>query len=217
MSEVYEVGRKSFEDMTEMLLNNKNISNDQRRGLREAYVLSKREEYCLIGKSDDEVEEIIRKKSPKDRLSMMKCFKVPYSQHKRRLTVDELIKGFQKEMNGCFPSLRRSLMNAEEKRQKRLADDRERSAIAKANDIGAIKDCRTRLQNITTQQPASRSRANPVFEKLIAVVFDRVLQAVRQVNTLVQARTEAAAIEEEGRIARRARERSAEGQCVICK
>ena len=25
MSEVYEVGRKSFEDMTEMLLNNKNI------------------------------------------------------------------------------------------------------------------------------------------------------------------------------------------------
>ena len=64
MSEVYEVGRKSFEDMTEMLLNNKNISNDQRRGLREAYVLSKREEYCLIGKSDDEVEEIIRKKSP---------------------------------------------------------------------------------------------------------------------------------------------------------
>ena len=56
LSEVYEVGRKSFEDMTEMLLNNKNISNDQRRGLREAYVLSKREEYCLIGKSDDEVE-----------------------------------------------------------------------------------------------------------------------------------------------------------------
>ena len=136
MSEVYEVGRKSFEDMTEMLLNNKNISNDQRRGLREAYVLSKREEYCLIGKSDDEVEEIIRKKSPKDRLSMMKCFKVPYSQHKRRLTVDELIKGFQKEMNGCFPSLRRSLMNAEEKRQKRLADDRERKAIAKANESG---------------------------------------------------------------------------------
>ena len=83
MSEVYEVGRKSFEDMTEMLLNNKNISNDQRRGLRETYVLSKREEYCLIGKSDDEVEEIIRKKSPKDRLSMMKCFKVPYSQRKR--------------------------------------------------------------------------------------------------------------------------------------
>ena len=54
MSEVYDVlfdgfvphrtdvmlGRKSFEDMTEMLLNNKNISNDQRRGLREAYVLS---------------------------------------------------------------------------------------------------------------------------------------------------------------------------------
>ena len=136
MSEVYEVGQKSFEDMTEMLLNNKNISNDQRRGLREAYVLSKREEYCLIGKSDDEVEEIIRKKSPKDRLSMMKCFKVPYSQHKRRLTVDELIKGFQKEMNDCFPSLRRSLMNAEEKRQKRLADDRERKAIAKANESG---------------------------------------------------------------------------------
>ena len=146
MSEVYEVGRKSFEDMTEMLLNNKNISNDQRRGLREAYVLSKREEYCLIGKSDDEVEEIIRKKSPKDRLSMMKCFKVPYSQHKRRLTVDELIKGFQKEMNDCFPSLRRRLMNAEEKRQnrlanesgekrqKRLADDRERNAIARANE-----------------------------------------------------------------------------------
>ena len=48
MSEVYEVGRKSFEDMTEMLLNNKNISNDQRRGLREAYVLSKREEYWQV-------------------------------------------------------------------------------------------------------------------------------------------------------------------------
>jgi len=48
MSEVYEVGGNLFEDMTEMLLNNKNISNDQRRGLREAYVLSKREEYCLI-------------------------------------------------------------------------------------------------------------------------------------------------------------------------
>ena len=148
MSEVYDVlfngfvplrtdvmlGRKSFEDMTEMILNNKNISNDQRRGLREAYVLSKREEYCLIGKSDDEVEEIIRKKSPKDRLSMMKCFKVPYSQRKRRLTVDELIKSFQKEMNDCFPSLRRSLMNAEEKRQKKLADDRERNAIARANE-----------------------------------------------------------------------------------
>ena len=134
MSEVYEVGRKSFEDMTEMLLNNKNISNDQRRGLRETYVLSKREEYCLIGKSDDEVEEIIRKKSPKDRLSMMKCFKVPYSQHKRRLTVDELIKGFQKEMNDCFPRLRRSLMNAEENCQKRLAADRERHAIARANE-----------------------------------------------------------------------------------
>ena len=136
ISEVYEVGGNLFEDMTEMLLNNKNISNDQRRGLREAYVLSKREEYCLIGKSDDEVEEIIRKKSPKDRLSMMKCFKVPYSQRKRRLTVDELIKSFQKEMNDCFPRLRRSLMNAEEKRQKRLADDRERKAIAKANESG---------------------------------------------------------------------------------
>ena len=86
MSEVYDFYvrvRPSFEDMTEMLLN---ISNDQRRGLREAYVLSKREEYCLIGKSDDEVEEIIRKKSPKDRLSMMKCFKVPYSQRPLRLT-----------------------------------------------------------------------------------------------------------------------------------
>ena len=60
---------------------------------------------------------------------MMKCFKVPYSQHKRRLTVDELIKGFQKEMNDCFPSLRRSLMNAEEKRQKRLADERGKEVL----------------------------------------------------------------------------------------
>ena len=83
MSEVYEVGGKLFEDMTEMLLNNKNIVNDQRRGLREAYALSKREEYCSIGKSDDEVEEIIQKKLSKDKLSMMRCFKVPYSQRKR--------------------------------------------------------------------------------------------------------------------------------------
>ena len=134
MPEVYGVRGKSFEDMKELLLNNKNISNDQWRRLRVAYVLSKREEYCLVGKSDDEVEEIIRKKSPKDRLSMMKCFKVPYSQHKRRLTVEELIKRFQKEMNDCFPSLRRSLMNAEEKRQQKLADDRERNAIARANE-----------------------------------------------------------------------------------
>ena len=106
MSDVYEVGGKSFEYMKEILLNNKNISNDQRRELREA------EEYCLIGNSDDEVEEIIRNKSSKDWLSMMKCFKVLYSQRKRQLTVDELIKGFQKEINDCYPSLRRSLMNA---------------------------------------------------------------------------------------------------------
>lgn len=83
--------------------------------------------------------------------------------------------------------------------------------------VGAIKDVRTRLHRISTQQLSSRSRANPVFEKLIAVVFDRVLQAVRQVNTMVQARTQAAAIEEEDRIVRRARERASEGQCVICK
>ena len=68
MSEVYRVGGKSF-------------------GL---CILSKREEYCLIGKSKSG-EEIIRKKSSKDRLSMMICFKVPYSQRKRRLTVDEWI------------------------------------------------------------------------------------------------------------------------------
>lgn len=83
--------------------------------------------------------------------------------------------------------------------------------------VGAIRDCRTRLHRISTQQSPSRSKSDPVFEKLIAVVFDRVLQAVRQVNTLVQARTQAAAIEEEGRIARRARERASEGQCIICK
>ena len=55
MPEVYGVRGKSFEYMKEILLSNKNISNDQRRRLRVAYVLSKREEYCLVGKSDDEV------------------------------------------------------------------------------------------------------------------------------------------------------------------
>ena len=181
MSEVYEVGRKSFEDMTEMLLNNKNISNDQRRGLRETYVLSKREEYCLIGKSDDEVEEIIRKKSPKDRLSMMKCFKVPYSQRKRprRLPVDELIKSFQKEMNDCFPRLRRSLMNAEENCQKRLAADRERHAIARANESAEKRQKRLADE----RERRAIARANESAEKRQKrLAADRERHAIARAN-----------------------------------
>ena len=203
MSEVYEVGQKLFEDMTEMLLNNKNISNDQRRGLREAYVLSKREEYCLIGKSDDEVEEIIRKKSPKDRLSMMKCFKVPYSQHKRRLTVDELIKGFQKEMNGCFPSLRRSLMNAEEKRQKRLADDRERSAIAKANESGEKRQKRMAAD----KERHAIAKANESEEKRQKrLADDRERKAIAKANESGEKRQKRLADERERRAIARANE-----------
>jgi len=161
LPEVYGVRGKLFEYTKEMLLNNKNISNDQRRRLRVAYVLSKREEYCLVGKSDDEVEEIIWKKLSKDKLSMMRCFKVPYSQQKRRLTVDELIKSFQKEMNDCFPRLRRSLMNAEEKRQKRLAANKKRSAIARANESAEKRQKRLAAD----RERSAIARANESAEK----------------------------------------------------
>ena len=78
--------------------------------------------------------------------------------------------------------------------------------------VNGLKDCRSRLQ----QQSSSRNRDHPFFESLIAVVLDRVLHAVVQVNSLVETRMQAAAREEEARGARRVRERAAAGQCVIC-
>ena len=86
--------------------------------------------------------------------------------------------------------------------------------------VDALKEGRTRLERFSTQQSSSGVSTNddpPVFEKLITVVFERVVHAVRQVNSVLAEKTQAAATEEEARIARRVRERSAEGQCVICK
>lgn len=92
--------------------------------------------------------------------------------------------------------------------------------------VNALKDCRTRLQNISTQQqqsssgksrPNQRARPNPIFESLIEVVIGRVLHAVVQVNSLIESKTQAATVDEEARIARRVRERAAQGQCIICK
>jgi fido (protein-threonine AMPylation protein) len=79
--------------------------------------------------------------------------------------------------------------------------------------VNGLKDCRTRLGALSRQ--ASRISI-PVFQSLFTVVFDRVLHAVRQVKSLIDAKTQAAATEEEERIARRVRERAANDQCCIC-
>ena len=84
--------------------------------------------------------------------------------------------------------------------------------------IAGLKDCRSRLLDLSQQPPASRKRPrDPVFASLIAVVVDRVAHAVRQFDALIATRSRAAAAEEEARAARRARERAAAGQWVIAR
>lgn len=87
--------------------------------------------------------------------------------------------------------------------------------------VDALNDCRTHLLKISSRQEQAQQDRNNIstfiFEKLIHVVFDRVLQAVKQANSLIEAKTHAASVEEEAKITREIRERSAEGQCVICK
>ena len=99
--------------------------------------------------------------------------------------------------------------------------------------VDALKEGRTRLERFSMQQSSSCSMLErfsttrsfpryydndpPVFESLIKVVFERVLQAVKQVNTLLEEKTHAAAVEEKARIARQVREEAAASQCAICK
>jgi fido (protein-threonine AMPylation protein) len=80
--------------------------------------------------------------------------------------------------------------------------------------VDAIKECRSRLLRISKGENVPGSGS--VFENLTEVVVDRVLHAVVQVNSLVEAKAQSAAVEEVARLVRRAREKSATGQCVIC-
>jgi len=84
--------------------------------------------------------------------------------------------------------------------------------------VNALKECRSRLPRIFKRQKTNSGRRSnlPAFRDLIVVVYERILHAVRQANSMIETKTRAAAVEEEARIERRARERAAEGQCVIC-
>jgi len=83
--------------------------------------------------------------------------------------------------------------------------------------VYALKQCRSRLHIISKKQrSSSRGRSNPVLGSLIEVVIDRVLHAVVQFNSLIESKTQAAAVDEKAKIARQVRESAAEGLCAIC-
>ena len=80
--------------------------------------------------------------------------------------------------------------------------------------VDALKECRSRLQRISNGENLAAGQT--VFEHLIEVVADRVLHAVVQVNSLIEAKAQSAAADEEARVARAVREKAAAGQCAIC-
>lgn len=81
--------------------------------------------------------------------------------------------------------------------------------------VDAIRECRSRMQGV--EGDGRGAGPGPVLERLIVVLVGRVRHAIDHVNSLIESKTRAAAADEEARIARRVRERAAEGQCVICK
>mmetsp|Transcript_22461 Transcript_22461/g.47287 ORF Transcript_22461/g.47287 Transcript_22461/m.47287 type:complete len:609 (+) Transcript_22461:88-1914(+) len=82
--------------------------------------------------------------------------------------------------------------------------------------VDGLRESRSRLQRIAQKSSRTKKANSPVFRSLIQVVFDRIIHAIRQVNSLIETKSQAAAVEEEAKIARRVRERAAAGQCVIC-
>lgn len=78
----------------------------------------------------------------------------------------------------------------------------------------ALKECRSRLSRISKGEGLAEGQS--AFDRLTEFVVDRVLHAVVQMNSLVELKAHSAAMEEEARVARRVREKAAEGQCIIC-
>ena len=80
--------------------------------------------------------------------------------------------------------------------------------------IDGIRSGQRRLdeENSQHQQPS----IGKAMEPLIHLVIERISHAVVQVQSLLLERARAAEDEEEARIARRVRERAAQGQCIIC-
>lgn len=78
----------------------------------------------------------------------------------------------------------------------------------------ALKVCRSRLSRISKGENLTEGQS--VFEHLTKFLVDKVVQAVVQMNSLVELKVHSAAVEEEARVARRVREKAAAGQCIIC-
>jgi fido (protein-threonine AMPylation protein) len=79
------------------------------------------------------------------------------------------------------------------------------------------------LTMLSQQSPGSNStgipsegKLRPILGPLIYTFLDRVANAVDNLDRLLQDKARAATVEAEDRIARRARERAAEGSCIIC-
>ena len=80
--------------------------------------------------------------------------------------------------------------------------------------VDALRECRSRLLRISKGENLKDGQS--VFQHLIEVVMDRILHHVVEINSLIEAKAQSAAAEDEARILRRWREKAATAQCCIC-
>jgi fido (protein-threonine AMPylation protein) len=87
--------------------------------------------------------------------------------------------------------------------------------------IAALQHGHVRSQQLSSATGSSATATTvalepAAFAPLISLLIGRIAHAVQEVQRLLTERANAATAEEEARIARRVRERTAEGQCIIC-
>jgi Fic family protein len=75
------------------------------------------------------------------------------------------------------------------------------------------------LHSILPQQQSSKQQlpqSKGIFTPLIHLLLDRMTHAIQECQRKLSEKSQVAIAEDEARIARRVRERAAEGQCIIC-
>mmetsp|Transcript_29952 Transcript_29952/g.71948 ORF Transcript_29952/g.71948 Transcript_29952/m.71948 type:complete len:773 (-) Transcript_29952:1155-3473(-) len=90
-------------------------------------------------------------------------------------------------------------------------------ALQKAR--AAVKQALEHHQKKQQSKPNAKRAAIPktgIFEPLVRLILDRMANAVRECQRNLEEKSRASMVEEEDRLARRARERLASGACVIC-
>ena len=104
---------KSVEEVKEIL--EATTSNDERSEMREVYILMICERYLLVGKSNDEIKELLKKKKVPGLRAMMKDFNIPWNLQGKKLKKYEMVDSIREHMKDSFTSLWKFLLTDAER------------------------------------------------------------------------------------------------------